>query len=187
MNRGVESRAVNSLAGYQPEIGAMLWMLEDGRRRLKEALADLDAAGEGAILGWRPRPDVSSISTLLYHVAAIEADWLFEEVLADYTPPTAVAWPDALFPYHIRDQAGHLTPMTGGTLAGHWQRLDAVRAILLEAFKGMTLAEFRRPRRLARYHVTPEWVLHHLIQHEAEHRGQMAERRGEAERGLGQA
>ena len=35
----------------------------------------------------------------------------------------------------------------------------------------MTLDEFRRPRSLPQYDVTPEWVLHHLTQHEAEHRG----------------
>jgi uncharacterized damage-inducible protein DinB len=37
----------------------------------------------------------------------------------------------------------------------------------------MTVAEFRRPRPVNFYLVTPEWVLHHLMQHEAEHRGQI--------------
>ncbi len=36
----------------------------------------------------------------------------------------------------------------------------------------MTVEDFRRPRHFpGQYDVTPEWVLHHLIQHEAEHRG----------------
>jgi uncharacterized damage-inducible protein DinB len=44
--------------------------------------------------------------------------------------------------------------------------------------------EFRRPRHLEQYDVTPQWVLHHLIQHEAEHRGQILDRRTEAEQTL---
>jgi uncharacterized damage-inducible protein DinB len=120
----------------------------------------------------------------LYHIAAIETDWLFAEVLADYTPETAVSWPDALLPYDVRDEKGWLTHVPDEKLTSHWQRLDAVRSILLDAFRGMSPAEFRRPRHLEKYDVTPEWVLFHLIQHEAEHRGQILERRTEAERTL---
>ena len=66
-------------------------MREDGRSRLKERWAGLDAANEQAVLTWSPRPGVNTIATLLYHVAAVEADWLFEQVLVDYSPPAAVA------------------------------------------------------------------------------------------------
>jgi uncharacterized damage-inducible protein DinB len=177
-----EWKVVTALSGYEPEMGVLLWMLEDGRARLKEGLATLDAAREADVLNWSPRPGVNSISTLLYHVAAVEADWLFEEVLADYSPPAAAAWPDALLPHNMRNAQGELTGVPDEPLAAHLQRLDAIRALLLDAFKGMSAAEFRRPRHLERYDVTPEWVLHHLIQHEAEHRGQTLERRAEAER-----
>jgi uncharacterized damage-inducible protein DinB len=44
--------------------------------------------------------------------------------------------------------------------------------------------EFRRPRHLEQYDVTPQWVLHHLIQHEVEHQGQRLDRRTEAEQTL---
>jgi uncharacterized damage-inducible protein DinB len=37
----------------------------------------------------------------------------------------------------------------------------------------MDYADFRRLRHLPKYDVSPEWVLHHLLQHEAEHRGQI--------------
>jgi uncharacterized damage-inducible protein DinB len=37
----------------------------------------------------------------------------------------------------------------------------------------MDLTEFRRVRSLEYYDVTPEYVLHHLMQHEAEHRSQI--------------
>jgi uncharacterized damage-inducible protein DinB len=38
----------------------------------------------------------------------------------------------------------------------------------------MSLQEFRRVRVLPDYDVTPDYVLHHLMQHEAEHRGEIA-------------
>lgn len=182
MGNRFETLVVEPLSSYEPELGVLLWILESGRSRLKEGLAQLDAAQEQAILDWRPRSGVNSIGSLLYHIAIVETDWLFFEVLADYTPPTAVAWPDALLPHEMRDEQGQLTHVPGETLSSHMQRLDAVRLLLLDAFRGMSLDEFRRPRHLEQYDVTPQWVLHHLIQHEAEHRGQILDRRAEAER-----
>jgi uncharacterized damage-inducible protein DinB len=182
MGHRFEMLVVEPLAGYESEIGVLLWMLESGRRRLKEGLAQMDATQEQALLDWRPRPEVNSIGSHLYHIAIVETDWLFMEVLADYTPPTAVAWPDALLPHEMRDEQGLLTHVPGETLANHLQRLDAVRQLLLDAFRGMSLNEFRRPLHLEQYDVTLQWVLHHLIQHEAQHRGQILDRRAEAER-----
>ena len=75
--------------------------------------------------------------------------------------------------------------MSGLSFEQHIDRLDAVRAIFLIALRGMTVDEFRRVRRLSDYDVTHEWVIHHLMQHEAEHRGEIAALRAEAERALG--
>ncbi len=38
----------------------------------------------------------------------------------------------------------------------------------------MTLEDYRRPRALDEYDVTPEWVLFHLRDHETMHRGELA-------------
>jgi uncharacterized damage-inducible protein DinB len=57
------------------------------------------------------------------------------------------------------------------SLQEHLQRLEKVRATLMEEFRGISIEDFRRLRYLPEENVTPEWVLHHLIQHEAEHRG----------------
>jgi uncharacterized damage-inducible protein DinB len=48
----------------------------------------------------------------------------------------------------------------------------------------MDLADFRRIRSLPEYDVTPEWVLHHLMQHEAEHRSQIGGLKDRAELAL---
>ena len=69
-----ELLANKALEGYEREIGRLLWMLMDGRERLKQGLAGIDAGRELAILDWCPRPDTNSIGTLLYHIAAVETD-----------------------------------------------------------------------------------------------------------------
>ncbi|MFN8423739.1 MAG: DinB family protein [Anaerolineae bacterium] len=136
---------------------------------------------EGAMVDWVPPGGRSSIGTVLYHIADIEADWLYVEVLEGDLPP-AVA---ALFPYGTRDAAGKLTHVPGYTLEQHLDRLATVRRLLNDVFRDMTLAEFRRVRSFEPYDVSAEWVLHHLSQHEAEHRGQIGAIRDEAEVHLG--
>ena len=46
---------------------------------------------------------------------------------------------------------------------------------VLQKMQDIDHAEFTRVRSLENYDVTPAWAIHHLCQHEAEHRGQMTE------------
>jgi uncharacterized damage-inducible protein DinB len=155
------------LAGYEPDIGRWLWALEDTRRATQVGLADITQPE----LDWTPPGEGNSIGTLLYHVAAIELDWLYTEVLEGRAP-----WPQEvadLFRVEVRDGQGRLSLIQGVGLSDHIYRLDVVREHLLEAFRVMTVHEFHQLRSFPAYDVTPEWVLHHLIQHEADHRGQI--------------
>lgn len=160
-----ERLAIDGVPAADPEIGRALWMLEDARRRTLEFLAGVDAA----IIDWTPASGENSTGALLYHIPAIEADWLYAEVLEEPFPPELVA----LFPDDVRDDRGRLAAHPGEDLAGHLHRLAIVRARLLAVFGAMASEEFRRPRDLPDYEVTPEWVLHHLLQHEAQHRGEI--------------
>ena len=177
MNKAEREQLIfEPLAGYEPTIARWLWALEDARRRTKRALAALDPA----TVDWAPSPDRTAIGGLLYHLAVIETDWLYSEILGTGFPPEL----EALFPYDVRDEGGRLTSVAGVTLDQHLQRLNAVRVIFLNSLRGMTLDEFRRPRTLRDYDVTPEWVLHHLMQHEAEHRAEIAALCAEADRNI---
>lgn len=171
--------SVEPLPGYEPAIGRWLWVLEDTRRETKEeALTGLAPAA----LDWIPPHSENSIGTVLYHIALIELDWLYTEVLESQP------WPEELKPLFAlddRDAQGRLSMLRGETLEEHLHRLDLVRQYLLAAFRGMSLQEFRRPRPFSRYRVTAEWVLQHLIQHEGEHRGQIQLLRSLAEGALG--
>lgn len=153
------------LPGYAKEVGLALAAMQEARQRTKEALAGLKPAA----LAWTPPGWPNSIGTLLYHLALVEADWLYVEILErDF--PAEVA---ALFPQEMRDEAGLLSMVEGISLEAHLARLDQVRAFLLDALRTFDAAEWVRVRSLPAYDVTPVWIVHHLMQHEADHRGQI--------------
>lgn len=160
----------------EPEIGRWLWAFEDARRRTLEQLGRL----EQDIIDWQPPEGGESVGAILYHIAAIEADWLFTEVLQQPLPEVI----ESFFPHKVRDEDGRLSHVVGDTFEEHLVRLAAVRETALTAYRQMDLADFRRVRSLPEYDVTPEWVLHHLMQHEAEHRSQIGSLINRAEQAL---
>lgn len=153
--------------GYHPVVGAALWRLEDARERTVDLIDRIpDEAAD-----WLPAWGENTIGSLLYHLAVIELDWLYTEILEQEPPPEFMR----LFPEDARNDSGRLTPVRGQDFDAHLARLHAVRARFLYSLRDMDAAEFRRVRVLDDYDVTPEWVIHHLCQHEGEHRGQIGE------------
>jgi uncharacterized damage-inducible protein DinB len=153
--------------GRDDLIGTWLAALEDARRRTLRLVEGLDNeslewAGEGT----------QSVATILYHLAAVEADWLYLDVLeqAEF-PKDVLAW----FPADVRGEDQRLTPVIGEGLAQLVERLERVRERLVTGFGAMPLDDFRRPRPMPRADATPEWIVHHLLQHEAEHRASMGD------------
>ena len=169
-------RVAEVMDAVSPMVGAWLWALENARGRLRDGVAGI----EQLATDWAPPGGGNTIVTLLYHIALIEADYLYADVLelGEEDFPTEM---QALFPYPDRDSAGLLWTAPSMPLAEHLGRLDIVRGRLLETFRGMSLEEYRRPRAMPEYDITPEWTLHHLAQHEAEHRGQILLLRSSAE------
>ncbi len=160
--------------GYEPTIARWVWLLEDARQLTLETLEGLT----DATMNWAPPDGSNSIGTLLFHIVAVELDWLYAEILAVQEYPAEGM---ALLNYEMRDETGRLTVVNHETLTTQLARLAAGRQLLVNALRSMTLADFYRARSLEPYDVTPEWVLHHLLQHEAEHRGQIMETRTRAE------
>jgi len=156
---------VSPIESVVPEIGRALWMLQDTRNvtgRILEGIAP-------EVIDWQPPNNGNTIGTLLYHIPMIEMDWLFNEVMQEKM--SATVW--EAFPHPVRDETGHLTVVKGVSLDAHFKRMDSTRRRLLEVFKHMTLDDFHRARPFERYDVTPEWVIHHLVLHETEHRGEI--------------
>ncbi|REE88920.1 putative damage-inducible protein DinB [Paenibacillus taihuensis] len=154
---------VSSFAGYADDIGRFLWCLEDVRTKLLTELTGISQASLDRRLGER-----QSIGSLLYHIALIEADWLYVDLLGTEWDPEI----SSLFPVDNKteDQLSHFE---GESLEQHMYRLAKVREQLLSHFRSMDLNQWRKPRVLENYEVTPEWVVYHLIEHESNHRGQI--------------
>jgi len=145
-------------------------MLEDTRRRTLEALVGLSTDA----LEWT-LADGNSIGSLLYHIALIEMSYLYEDILG-------LGWVAALqplLPYDVRSEDGHLTALHGESLESHLARLAACRALLLQALGQMDDDALGRTRAVEGTLISPEWAFHHLMQHEAEHRGQIVEIRAQ--------
>jgi uncharacterized damage-inducible protein DinB len=160
-----ENFTLQPLEAKEPLIGRWLSYLENGRKRTQEVVEKLPANA----LDWQRSHFQNSIGTLLYHIALIEADWLYVEILEQPYPDFLTAW----FPFDVRDEGGRLTPVTGWELSRYLELLDNVRGEFIKHLSDMTLDDFLRARSLEYYDVSPEWVCGHLLQHEAAHRGQI--------------
>jgi uncharacterized damage-inducible protein DinB len=165
------------LPGFEPEIGRWLWALEEVRRA---TLTHVEAIDQQT-LDWSGTDGAdNSIGTLLYHIALVEMSWLFMDIFEGELPEVV----RADFPYDMADGSGGLARVEAVTLEDHLRRLRRSRAVFLDALRGFSLEEWRRPRSPAdvEYHVTPEWAVFHLIEHEAAHAAQVAAMKRRAER-----
>jgi hypothetical protein len=170
VSRPREILALSPMAD-DPEVGRWLAALEDSRR---DTLRELETVTP-EMVDWYPSAPLNSIGSLLYHIGLVEASWVSEEILGD---PEAkdleplLPWPDREGPGEGGQR--HLSRIDGQTLEQHRERLAAIRAYAMGRLQPLTNDDFHRLRRFDRYDVSPDWVIHHLLQHEAEHRSHVA-------------
>ena len=164
----LDSRIIVPIDASHPELSRWLWALEDTRVRTKHAVDGLDQAG----LDWTMPGIENAIGTLLYHIALIEADYLFADILGVEYP----AWLLQALPWSDREPEGRLTVVAGVSLADHFARLDRIRSEFIRLVAALGPDDLATARDLPEYgyRISPAWTLHHLMQHEAEHRGQIA-------------
>jgi hypothetical protein len=171
---------VTPLSGYPDEIGRWLWAMQELRRSTLERALGLDQA----TLDWEgPDGRDNAIGSLLYHIGLVEMSWLHYDLLLLKEFPPAVK---SDFPFEGWSAQTGLTRLPNVLLAEHLGRLERSRSIFLDAFRGMTVDEWRRLRTPdGDEHVTPEWVLFHLVEHEAGHAFQISAMKGRAKRFFG--
>ncbi len=164
----MEQRIITPLPASHPELGRWLWALEDTRARTKAALLGMGQAE----LDWMGPGVENAIGSLLYHLALIEFDYLYADILGEDYPVGA----EMLLPFPDRDRDGNLSVVQGVSLEDHLARLDEVRRQLIQRVSALSPEQMETARTLPEwnYAISPAWTLHHLMQHEAEHRGEIA-------------
>ena len=144
-----------------PEIGRWLSAFEEVRRDTIAVVREIppDAVDSD------PDDGGDGVGTVLYHLALVEIDWVFSDVLGR---EQGISRED--FPYDSRDEDGHLTPVRGETMEHHLDRLERTRSTVLDILGAMSSEEYHRPRAGERFDVAADWTVFHLIDHEVEHR-----------------
>jgi len=143
--------------------------MEDVRRVTKRYVEGLTVDQ----LSWFPNERVESIGTLLLHIAAVEFSWIQEDIARRSMPEEWIIG----FPIRFN------VPQIGGQrLAYFLEKLDRVREETRHILTGLTDDDLRRavvplddtgnPNAKS---YTIEWILCHLVEHEAHHRGQISQ------------
>jgi uncharacterized damage-inducible protein DinB len=160
-----ETFALVPTEGVAPEVGVWLAAMHECRQRTAVTLTGLP----DGLLDVEPPDGGSTFGALLYHIAIVEADWLFDEILGTIDTD----FPKHLFPVEMREDGTKLTGFSGDTLRQHLDRLKAIRTMLVDAVSPMRTEQLNELHERKNYDVSTAWVLHHLMQHEAEHRTQI--------------
>jgi len=158
--------------GFTPQIGRYVAQLTEVRDDLKREVMALSVEQ----LDWHPDEQTESIGTLLLHCDAIEWSWLHEDVLGRPAGEYTGDWAEAL---PIRKG---VPQVTGKPVEHYLQKLDATREHTLDIVRGFTDADLSRlvgeseppPGEEKRSRLfTIDWVIWHIIEHEATHVGQI--------------
>lgn len=166
-----EITVLEPATGVAPGIGHYIAQLTETRAELLRSLDGLTPEQ----LSWHPNDEVESIGTQLLHVAAVEWSWVFEEIFRRSSDEYD-GWEEAM---PIR--AG-IAQVSARPLSAFTDRLDRVRADIVRALTGLTDADLGRlvadatpsPGTEAGSHLYAiDWILFHLVEHEAHHAGQV--------------
>ncbi|MFD1678257.1 DinB family protein, partial [Alicyclobacillus fodiniaquatilis] len=130
---------VAPLPGYPDEIGRWLWAMQITRSRTLELVEGLDQV----TLDWEgPDGQDNSIGTLLYHIALVEMSWLYLDIFEEEFPPAV----KNNFPFDMGRSNNRLTRVANVSLKEPLGRLVRSRSIFLDAFRQITLNDWRRIR-----------------------------------------
>jgi uncharacterized damage-inducible protein DinB len=160
------------VAGYSPQVGRYVAQLAEVRADLLHELEGLTVEQ----VDWHPDERTESIGTLLLHLDAVEWSWIHQDIFGAADDAYPGSWDEAM-PVRVG-----VPQVQGRPLAGYLEQLAAGRARTLEVLRGFTDADLTRrvgegepPRGMEPRSVlyTIDWIIWHIIEHEAMHVGQV--------------
>jgi len=150
--------------GVHPQISMFLKMLDDGTREWTDYLEEIS---EDAIV-WQPYPNAHSIGAVMLHIANVEASWIQKIILGHERDPGELTTLMA----EETDFNGEQWPTPPHKpLNWYFEQLQQVREKTHKLVR-----EFEDPEKVITYmdiDFTVNWILHHVITHEAYHGGQI--------------
>lgn len=164
----MNTRTVAAVTGYPPRVGSYLAQMEDVRRQLKKSVEGLTPEQ----LSWHPNDKVESVGTLLLHIAAVELSWIGEDIMRR---PMSDDWKIA-FPirFGIPQVKGRPLEYYLSTLDDVRNRTKADLATLVDSDLERIITPLDPGDPSSNMQFSLEWILYHVIDHEAHHKGQVA-------------
>ena len=166
-----EITTCDPVEGYTPQVGRYVAQMNEVRASLKREVEGLSTEH----LDWHPDDNTESIGTMLLHIDGVEWSWIFEDIFGRPDTEYPGEWPEVM-PIRVG-----VEQVRGRPVAWYLDKLDATRQRTLEVIKSFTDADLARlvgeadlgPKREKRsYLFTIDWIIWHIIQHEASHLGQ---------------
>jgi uncharacterized damage-inducible protein DinB len=161
-------RTLSSVPGFATEIGFYLSGMEEVREQLREAVEGMsdDQVGRPAV------PDAHSIAALVLHIGEAEWYWMRCVISGDKVTDeirNAPYW-DVL-----KDPAGFSQKSYSAEFC-----LNEIKKIRQQTYETLSAFDdslldhvFTFERRGEATELSLRWILHHLIDHEAQHKGQI--------------
>lgn len=147
-----------------PKIAKLYAMLSETRERLLEQIKDISQEQ----LDFSPSiTKIETIGTLLFHIAAIEFSYIFEDIYEEQ-------WDQEEWKYSLalREQ---LDPpqMTGKPISFYLDKLSEIRERVYSKVLEWTDKDLDRVVKSGKREVTINWILYHINYHESVHIGQI--------------
>ena len=166
---GIEHQELKPTPNFPREIGFYLSGMEEVREQLREAVKDLSAKETSAKL----MPNVHSIGQLILHNA--EAEWWWIECVVSGTGLDEEKATQEIF-WDILDDDDFASKNYSSEFCV--DTADEVRSSCFETLKPLKDEDLDRyfgwtGRDGKEREKTLRWILHHLIDHEAQHKGQI--------------
>lgn len=164
----MDKQTLTPVEGVKKQIGYYLAGMEEVRGQLRDAVGELSNAEVHAKL----RPDTHSIAQLILHCG--EAEWWWIQCVVDGQEIDEEL--EASFFWDVLEEGNEPSiSLSAADCIAEIDRISGLTRELLEDFSKKDLDRyFKRVRPSGRRtKKTLRWILHHLIDHEAQHKGQI--------------
>ena len=153
----IDTNLPSNIAGFYA-------MLSDMRNRLLE---EVDGITQKQLDFSPSITKIETIGTLLFHIAAIEFSWIYEDIFKE-----EMVYEEWKYAFALREQ---LDPpqMTNKSLSFYLEKLHSLRERVYATVRGWNDKELEKVVKSGNQFYTIRWILYHLVQHESHHIGQI--------------